>query len=111
MYTAKAVSKYVRISPKKARVIAGVVRGLPVEQAGVQLAVSPLKVGRLLLKTLTSAIANAESQYEVSRESLRVLEVRIDEGPMLKRAKPRNKGGRSPILKRMSHFTIVVGSE
>lgn len=107
---AKAQSKFIRISPRKARLAAGLIRGLSVAQASTQLTFSSLKAGRLLLKTLDSAIANAE-QMDATRESLKVKEVRVDEGPRLKRAKPKNRGGRHPILKRTSHFTVVVSTE
>jgi len=106
----KAVSKYVRISPRKARLAAGLIRGLPVSNALLQLSYSQLKGGRLLIKTLNSAIANAESRYEINRSELNVHEVKVDEGPRLKRAKPKNKGGRHAILKRTSHFTIVLSA-
>jgi large subunit ribosomal protein L22 len=111
MTNAKAISKYIRISPRKARLAAGLIRGLSVSQAILQLLHSNLKGGRLLKKTLDSAVANAETQLDVRREDLKVKEVRIDEGPRLKRAKPKNRGGRHPILKRTSHFTVVVSSE
>jgi large subunit ribosomal protein L22 len=111
MQKARAVSKYLRISPLKARLVADVIRGKPVNEAKAQLEFSGLKAGRMFKKTLDSAVANLEMQFDVKRERLKVLEVRVDEGPRLKRAKPRNKGGRSPILKRMSHFTVVVGSD
>lgn len=108
--SAKAITKYVRISPRKARLAAGLIKGLPVEQASLQLTYSNLKGGRLLKKTLDSAVANAETQLDVRREDLKVKEVRVDEGPRLKRAKPKNKGGRHPIIKRTSHFTVVVST-
>lgn len=107
---AKAKTKFVRISPRKARLAADLIRGIPVEDASVQLQFSNMKAGRLLKKTLDSAVANAETQLEARRENLVVSEVRIDEGPTLKRAKPRNRGGRHPILKRTSHFTVVVSA-
>ncbi len=105
----QAVTKYVRISPRKARLAADLVRGMPVDQAHLQLQNSGLKGGRLLIKTLKSAVANAELRSNTSAAKLRVHEIRVDEGPRLKRAKPRSKGMRHPILKRMSHFTVVVG--
>lgn len=111
MSEAYAITKYIRISPRKARLAAGLIRGLSVSQAVVQLAFSKLKGGRLLKKTLDSAVANAETQLDVRREDLFVKEVRVDEGPRLKRAKPKNRGGRHPILKRTSHFTVVVSAE
>jgi large subunit ribosomal protein L22 len=108
---AKAISKYVRISPRKARLAAGIIRGLPVSAATFQLMNCQLKAGPLLKKTLDSAVANAETQLELRRESLKVVEVRVDEGPTMKRAKPKNRGGRHPIMKRTSHFTIIVGEQ
>ena len=110
MNNAKAICKFVRISPRKARLAAGLIRGLSVSEASMQLMFSNLKAGRLLKKTLDSAVANAETQFEIGRENLKVVEVRVDAGPTLKRAKPKNKGGRHPIMKRTSHFTIIVGN-
>ena len=110
MNYAKAISKYVRISPRKARLAAGLIRGLPVLQASQQLLFSNLKAGRLLKKTLDSAIANAETQLDARREDLKIFEVRVDAGPTLKRAKPKNRGGRHPIMKRTSHFTVIVSN-
>lgn len=111
MQQARAYTKYVRISPFKARRAAGLIRRLPVEEALAQLTFSRLKGGRLLKKTLLSAIANAETQLDAKPEELYVETVKIDAGPTMKRAKPRNKGGRVPILKRTSHFTVVVTTE
>lgn len=108
---AKAVTKYVRISPQKARLAAGLIRNLPVDAAAAELSFSGLKGGRLLKKTLDSAVANALMLMDVKKEELKVVEVRVDDGPRLKRARPKNKGGRHPILKRTSHFTVVVNKE
>lgn len=105
---ALAKTKYVRISPRKARLAAGLIRGRKVEEALLQLNFSPLKGSRLLKKTLASAVANAETQLTVQRRDLWVHEVRVDGGPIIKRAKPKSRGGRVPIMKRTSHFTIVV---
>jgi large subunit ribosomal protein L22 len=111
MKFAKAKTKNVRISPRKAILAAGLIRGLTVPQATVQLLYSPLKGSKLLRKTLDSAVANAETQLDAIREKLKIHEVLIDEGPTMKRAKPKNRGGRAPIMKRTSHFTIVLLSE
>lgn len=111
MDQAIAKTKYVRISPRKARLAADLIRGLPAIDASLQLIHCNLKAGRLLKKTLDSAIANAETQIDAKRENLKVIEVRVDEGPTLKRARSRNRGSRHPILKRTSHFTIVVSPE
>ena len=112
MNNAKAISKFVRISPRKARLAAGLIRGLSVPEASMQLMFSNLKAGRLLKKTLDSAIANAETQLNnARREDLYVLEARVDAGPTLKRAKPKNRGGQHPIMKRTSHFTVIVSQD
>jgi len=86
-------------------------RGKSVTEANSQLLFCNMKGGRLLKKTLDSAVANAETLLDLRRENLVVIEVRVDQGPTLKRAKPKNKGGRHPILKRTSHFTVLVGEE
>lgn len=111
MQEAFAKTKYVRISPQKARLAANLIRGMSVEDALIQLRFSNLKGGILLKKTLDSAIANAETLYSVQRRDLKVKEIRVDEGPIMKRAKSKCRGGRVPIMKRMSHFTVVVGTE
>ena len=111
MIEARAKTKYVRISPRKARLAADLIRGMKVEEAFTQLMFCHLKGGRLLKKTLNSAVANAETQLSVQRRDLKVKEVRVDEGPTMKRAKSKCRGGRVPIMKRMSHFTVVVGTE
>lgn len=108
MESSRAITKYVRISPRKARLAADLIRGLPVSHAVFQLMHCNLKAGRLLLKTLESAVANAESNFNAKKEKLKVDEVRVDAGPVFKRAKPKNKGGRHPIMKRTSHFLISV---
>lgn len=105
------MTRYVRVSPRKARLAAGLIRKLPVIDAEMQLKHSGLKGGRLLLKTLDSACANAEATSDVRRENLRVKEVRIDEGPRLKRSKSRSKGSQHPVIHRLSHFTIVLTTE
>lgn len=111
MQFAKAHTKYVRISPRKARLAADIIRGMPVEDAAVQLMYSKLKAGRLLQKTLSSAVANAETQLNVQRRDLKVHEIKVDAGPIIKRAKSKSRGGRVPIMKRTSHFTVVVATE
>ena len=111
MDRSKAHTKYIRIPPRKARLAANLIRGLSVEDAALQLGFCQMKAGRLLKKTLDSAVANAEMNWDARRDQLFVLEVRIDEGSRLKRAKSKCRGGRSPILKRTSHFTVVVGEK
>ena len=111
MQLAKAITRYVRISPRKARYAAALMRGLSVEKASLQLSYSKLRGGRLLKKTLDSAVANAETQLDVRREELKVFEVRVDPGPILRRAKPRSRGSSVPVNKRTSHFTVVVAKQ
>ncbi len=111
MQKAIAKTKYVRISPRKARYAADLIRGKSVEEANIQLMFCKLRAGRLLQKTLNTAVANAETQLNVQRRDLTVKEVRVDAGPTLKRAKPKNRGGSHPIMKRTSHFTIIVAAE
>ena len=108
MQTAKSITKCSRVPPRKARLAADLIRGLNVEEAASQLQVSNLKAGKLLVKTLHSAVANAETQLGVQRRDLFVQEVRVDAGPVLKRAKSKSKGGRVPVMKRTSHFTVIV---
>lgn len=111
MQRAKSVTKYVRIPPRKARLAADLIRGLSVEDATLQLLASQLKAGRLLEKTLRTAVADAENLFQARRENLMVHEVRVDAGPVLKRAKSKSKGGRVPVMKRTSHFTVVVAAK
>lgn len=111
MLEAKAKTKYVRISPRKARLAADLIRGKGVEEAKLQLMFCRLKAGRLLQKTLDAAVANAETQHSVQRKDLRVKQVYVDAGPTMKRAKPKNKGGSHPVMKRTSHFTITVAAQ
>lgn len=111
MKQARSFLKRIRVSPQKARLVADIVRGMDVNKALFELKINPAKAATPLYKTLRSAVANAENNMMLSRENLKVVEVRVDEGPRYKRSVSRNKGGRHPILKRTSHFTVVVGSE
>lgn len=108
---ARAFTKMQRVPPRKARLAADLIRGLTVEDAALQLTYSELKGGRLLKKTLDAAVANAEHRLQIPRSRLRVKEVLVNAGPIIKRAKPKNKGGSHPIMKRTSHFTVVVIAE
>ncbi|HCY12575.1 MAG TPA: 50S ribosomal protein L22 [Gammaproteobacteria bacterium] len=105
---AKAVAKYVRVSPQKCRLIADQVRRLPVGQALELLQFSPRKAAGLIRKVLESAVANAEHNEGADIDELRVNRVMVDEGPVLKRWRPRAKGRATPIIKRTSHITVSV---
>ena len=104
MQNAKAITKYVRIPPRKARLAADLIRGLNVEDASIQLMYSQLKGGKLLKKTLDSAVANAETQLNIPRQKLFVKEVRVDCGPVLKRSKSKARGGMVAIMKTNKPF-------
>jgi large subunit ribosomal protein L22 len=104
----RARSRYVRSAPRKARLVMGHIRGKDVEQARAILAHAPRAVAEDILKLLNSAIANAESAYELGPEELRVVKAVVDEGPTIKRFRPRALGRATPIKKRTSHMTIEL---
>ncbi|SEQ89030.1 large subunit ribosomal protein L22 [Solimonas aquatica] len=104
----QAILKFVRLSPKKARAIADLVRGKPVDEARNILKYSTRKPARILFKVLESAIANAENNHGADVDELKVKEIYIDQGPVLKRIMPRAKGRADRILKPTSHITIKV---
>lgn len=106
---AKAISRYVRVTPRKARLAADLIRGLPVIEAKAQLSAYYSKGSQVIIKTLDSAVANAESLHNSKKDQLSVVEIRVDEGPRLKRSKGKARGGRVPIIKKTSHISIVVG--
>jgi large subunit ribosomal protein L22 len=104
----RARARYVRSAPRKARLVMGHIRGKDVEQARAILAHAPRAVAEDILKLLNSAIANAESAYELGPEELRVVKAVVDEGPTIKRFRPRALGRATPIKKRTSHMTIEL---
>ena len=105
---AKAVGKYIRISPRKARQVIDLVRGKEVYKAKGILKNTPKKASRLIEKVLDSAMANAENNHDMFIEDLEVSEAYVDEGPTMKRFQARAMGQASPINKRTSHITIVL---
>jgi large subunit ribosomal protein L22 len=107
---AKATVKYVRISPPKARRAVDLVRGRQVEEARRILRFSPLGASKTIEKALNSAVANAEQQPGVVAQNLIVDRAWVDEGPTLKRWRPRAYGRATKIFKRTSHITLVVRS-
>lgn len=104
----EAKSRFVRISPRKARDLARAITGRPVARALELLEVSERKAAALIGKTLKSAIANAENNHRISADTLRVKSAIVDTGPSLKRYWPRSRGMVSPIRKRTSHIWIVL---
>jgi large subunit ribosomal protein L22 len=101
--------RHARISAQKARLVADQVRGMPVEKALELLAYSPKKAAGLVKKVLESAIANAEHNEGADIDELKVAAISVDEGPTMKRLRPRAKGRANRILKRTSHINVVVG--
>ncbi len=104
----RAVTRFVRISPRKGQDIARLVQGLPVSQALATLDAVPRKAARLIGKTLRSAVANAENNEELDPGKLWVKEAVVTDGPILKRFRPRARGMASRIRKRTSHITVVL---
>jgi len=106
---ARAEHRFARISARKARLVAGLLRGLPVNQAMDVLMLTNKRGASLIDKVLRSAWANASQQDpHADEETYRVAEVRIDGGPMFKRIRPRAMGRAARIRKRTSHITIVI---
>jgi large subunit ribosomal protein L22 len=104
----RARSKYVRSAPRKARLVMAHIRGKEVEDARAILGHAPRAVAEDILKLLNSAVANAESAYELGPEELRVRQAFVDEGPTIKRYRPRALGRATRINKRTSHMTIEL---
>lgn len=104
----KAVTKYVRLSPRKARDMARAIQGLAVADAIRTVEFSERKAARQLEKTIRSAVANAENNAKLSADDLRVKEATIGDGPAMKRFWARSRGMVSRIRKRTSHITIVL---
>ena len=106
----KATHRFARISARKARLIADMIRGRDVQDALNVLKFSPNRAAVMVSKVLTSAIANA-NEGEADVDLLYVKEARIDEGPTMKRWRPKDRGRAHPIMKRTSHINVVVEQE
>jgi large subunit ribosomal protein L22 len=104
----QAVLKFVRLSPQKGRLLADLVRGMPVGEALNTLKFSRQRAAGIIRKVLESAIANAENNDGADVDELKVSAIYVDEGPTMKRIRPRAKGRADRILKRTSHITIKV---
>lgn len=105
---ARAVGKYIRISPQKARLVADVVRGMSVDQAITTLRFMPKKGADILRKVIESAVANATQDDQTDVDALYIKAIMIDGGPSLKRIRPRAMGRATGIIKRSSHITVVL---
>jgi ribosomal protein L22 len=104
----RAQARYVRTSARKARMVCGHLRGKSVDEARAILAFTPREVARDWSKLLESAVANAENNHELIEDDLLVREAYADEGPTIKRFRPRAQGRATPIRKRTSHLTITL---
>ena len=108
---AKAVAKYVRIAPRKVRVVMNLVRGKSVAEAFAILKFTPKAGADVIEKELKSAVANAENNFDMNVDKLYISSAYVDQGPTLKRIHPRSRGQAFSILKRTSHVTVVVSEK
>lgn len=104
----KATARYLRVSPKKVRLVIDVVRGMDVEKALIQLASLRKDAKQYVIKLLNSAVANAEHNHELKRENLYIKKITADGGPILHRWRPRAHGRAGAIRKRTTHLTILL---
>jgi large subunit ribosomal protein L22 len=107
----RAVSKYVRISPRKVHKVIDAVKGQPVESGIQALRFMPQKAARILEKIINSAVANADHNANVDIDLLVIRNITADQGPTLKRWKARARGRGTRILKRTSHITVILTEE
>ncbi|HHY04168.1 MAG TPA: 50S ribosomal protein L22 [Thermoanaerobacterales bacterium] len=105
---AKAEARYVRIAPRKVRVVMDLIRGKQLSEALNIVRFTPKAASPVLEKLLLSAAANAENNYEMNRDALYVAECYADQGPTLKRFRPRARGRATMIRKKTSHITIIL---
>lgn len=108
---AKAIANTVRIAPRKVRLVVDLIRGKQIGEAFAILRLTPKASSPVVEKVLKSAVANAEHNYDLDINKLIISEVFVDEGPTLKRFRPRAMGRASAINKRTSHITIVVSEK
>ncbi|MGH2993028.1 MAG: 50S ribosomal protein L22 [Solirubrobacterales bacterium] len=104
----RASARYLRTSPRKVRLVADQVRGLPIDDARALLQFSPRGAARDVAKLLDSAAANAENNHELVADDLRIAEIYVDEGPTLRRWRPRARGRATKIDRRTSHLTLAL---
>ncbi len=105
---AKAIAKYVRMSPRKARLVANLIKGKDIQEAQAILRYTPNKAARVISKVMLSAAANAENNLGLDKANLVVKGAVIDQGPSIKRIKPRAQGRADRMVHRTSHVTVVV---
>jgi ribosomal protein L22 len=107
----RASSRYVRVAPRKARLVADQVRGLHIEKARALLQFSPRGAAQDIGKVIESAASNAENNHDLVADEMRVAEITVDEGPTLRRFRPRALGRATPINKRTSHIAVALSPE
>lgn len=105
---AKAIAKYIRIAPRKIRVVMDLIRGKDVSEAFAILKFTPKVGADVIEKVLKSAVANAEHNLDLNVDKLYISSCCVDQGPTLKRIHPRSRGQAFKILKRSSHVTVAV---
>jgi ribosomal protein L22 len=104
----KASARYVRVAPRKARLIADQVRGMHIESARALLQFSPRGAAHPIHKLINSAAANAENNHDLIGDEMRIASITVDEGPTLRRFRPRAMGRATPINKRTSHIRVAL---
>jgi large subunit ribosomal protein L22 len=109
--SARSTARFVRITPQKARRMVDLIRGLPAAEAQTVLRFAPQAASEPVGKVLASAIANAENNHGMDADALVVSAAYVDEGPTLKRFRPRAQGRAYRIRKRTSHITVVVSED
>jgi ribosomal protein L22 len=107
----RASSRYVRVAPRKARLVADQIRGLHIEQARALLEFSPRGAAEDIRKLIESAAANAENNHDLIADEMKVAEITVDEGPTLRRFQPRALGRATRINKRTSHIAVALSPE
>ncbi len=107
----KAVSKYIRVSPQKVRILIGAVKGKPVGAGLNALKFMPQKAAKILEKTVRSAVANADQNPDIDVDALIIRNITADQGPTLKRFRARARGRGSRILKRTTHITVILADK
>jgi large subunit ribosomal protein L22 len=107
----RASARFVRVSPRKARLVADQVRGRHIDAARSLLQFSPRSVADEIAKVIESAAANAEANHDLIGDEMFVHEIRVDEGPTLKRFRPRAMGRATPINKRTCHISVALTPE
>jgi large subunit ribosomal protein L22 len=107
----RAVAKDTGVTPRKVRLLVDMVRGKKVAEALIMLEFTPSPTSRIVAKVIKSAAANAENNFQMPPEDLKIVRIFADEAPTMKRYRPRSRGRASPILKRSSHITAIVAEQ